>query len=73
MWQGRCGRPAHLIVVTEVLIGVDWDLLSWLVCDALPCMCAAQFHAETFKLRHLDTLPFVVGDADQMARLAVLA
>jgi hypothetical protein len=62
MWQGRCGRPAHLIVDALVPIGDGWEPLSWLCCDDLRCLTAAQTHAECHGLRHVDTRRLTPAD-----------
>lgn len=68
MWQGRCGNPAHLIVDAEVPIGATWEPLSWLVCDAVRCMQAAQWHAHEFGRRHVDTRRLTPTDVADMTR-----
>lgn len=69
MWQGRCGNPAHLIVDAEVPIGDTWEPMSWVVCDDLRCITAAQFHAEAFGLRHLGTRRLTPADVAEMTGL----
>jgi len=67
MWEGRCGRGAHLLVEAEVRIGAVWEPLTWLVCDDLRCILAAQTHAERRGLRHIDTRRLT---ADELAAYA---
>lgn len=55
MWQGRCGNPAHLVIVTTKRIGQHDVPVSWLVCDNTRCWQAARWHAEAFGLRYVDS------------------
>ena len=64
MWEGRCGRPAHLVVDALVPIGVTFETLSWLVCDDLRCITAAQAHADTHHLIHVDTRRLTPADVE---------
>jgi hypothetical protein len=74
MWQGRCGRPAHLIVETTVRIGTHDEPLTWLVCDATPCWDASRRHAETFGLRYTDSRRLTLADIEEItSRVEVAA
>lgn len=68
MWQGRCARPAHLIIdaLIEIQPG-DFEPLHWLVCDTIRCLDAARAHAETFGV-HVDTRRLTSGDVADMTR-----
>lgn len=67
MWEGRCGGPAHLIVDTKIRIGDVEEPLSWLVCDRLTCLAAAQAHAERNGLEHIETRRLTPEDLTRYA------
>jgi hypothetical protein len=72
MWQGRCARPAHLIVLALIEIQPrDYEPLRWYVCDTLRCIDAARVHAETWGV-HVDTIRLTSADIEALTgQLAV--
>ena len=73
MWQGRCGRPAHLIIDVFVRIGSHNRPLSWLCCDDLRCICASQNHAASYGLVHVYTRRVTPPEAVQHVNLPAVA
>ena len=74
MWQGRCGRPAHLIVEASVRIGVHDEPLEWFCCDDLRCILASQSHASEYGVIHVDSRLITAADTEALAgQLAVAA
>jgi hypothetical protein len=66
MWQGRCGRPAHLIVDAQVPTGASREPLSWLLCDDLRCICASQNHIAAYGLTNVDTRQLTHADIESL-------
>lgn len=66
MWQGRCGRPARLVVNAIVRIATYDEPLAWLVCDDMRCICASQNHVAEFRLVNADTR--LLTSADESGR-----
>lgn len=62
MWEGHCGRPAHLVIDTTIRIGAHVEPLSWLCCDDLRCLDASQNHASRYGLVHVDTRRLTAAD-----------
>jgi hypothetical protein len=74
MWQGRCGRPAHLVVEARVPIGDTWEPLEWFCCDNLRCILASQSHAAEYGVIHVDSRLITAADVDAItAKLEVAA
>jgi hypothetical protein len=74
MWQGRCGRPAHLIVDALVPIHHTWEPMSWLCCDDLRCILASQSHAAEYGVVHVDSRLTTTADLEALtSQLAVSA
>jgi hypothetical protein len=67
MWQGRCARPAHLIVTATKHINGHDEPLSWYCCDNARCMSASQSHAAEHGVIYVDSRLITVADTGQMA------
>lgn len=73
MWQGRCGRPAHLIVEAMVPIRDCWEPLTWTCCDDLRCILASQSHAAEHGVVHVDSRLITADDIAAFTAEAVAA
>lgn len=73
MWQGRCARPAHLVIDVFVRLGSHNEPLSWLCCDDLRCICASQNHAAKYGLVHVETRQLTLAEAEKHAAALAVA